>query len=158
MKYKFLIDENIIFYAARLEDEHGNRIPETSEFISMVWKNCHSMVADSELNRRFIKHLKEIKASRNRYQLLHEGMTTITQLFKHSEKCIRDWEDLKPIPNESIYPHEDIHVVRAAAHFKVNLVSIDAELRNAINNSPFFQSLGVRALSPKEALPLANET
>ncbi len=158
MKHRFLLDENIIFYAIRLEDEHDTSIPEAGEFITKAWENCHTIVLDGELNRRFIRHLETITINRSDFEIIQQGMWTVLQFFHHAEKCEVDWNELPLLPDESKYPNEDIHVVRAAAHFKVHVVTTDTELRDSINVSSYFQELGVRALTPKEALPLANET
>jgi hypothetical protein len=78
----------------------------------------------------------------------------IQQLLFKTEKFDQDIGDLPAIPPNVILPNEDVEIVRSAIASRPILVAADQELREAVNGNPI---LGLRAISPAEALILAED-
>lgn len=155
MKHTFLLDENILYYAIKGVDEQENEDLTALNLVRLILKNCHSIVYDLELCRRYSSHLKKLKAVKKFIPL---GTELITKsLLYNTEKAKIKYEEAPTISEENNLPIKDIPVVRAAVYCGAKiLVSGDENLRNIINSK--FSHTGMLAFSPLEALRYARET
>ncbi len=151
MKYNFVLDENIIYFAVKCVDEHENPDATSAELLLLIARNCHTVTTTPELYRRYWKHLEKLKSAPP------QGIPPIlfiNQFLRNADKLRFDNRDLPELPNNAKFPREDIHVAGAALLSGGHLVTGDRPLRDAINAQ---SSLFSEALSPQEALALAQE-
>ena len=79
----------------------------------------------------------------------------IVQLQMNFEKWSLELGDCPELPANTNMPAEDIYIVRLALLSQTVIVSGDAKLRASVNGTP---TLGLRALTPSEALVLAADS
>ena len=153
MKHKFLLDENILHHAVKGVDTQDNPDSTATEFVLTFSKNCHSIVVNAgELLSRYYRHLRGL--SKVRAPAL-EPVFLLREILHKLEKCEFEYVDPPELPPDvNIRQREDIHIVRAALVSHPLIVSAEADLRDDINSQP---TLGLRAVTPQEALQLARE-
>lgn len=79
----------------------------------------------------------------------------LIEFIHNSEKHLWELSEPPALPPGVAIPQEDIFFVRIALISHPLVVTADEELRAAINSQPV---LGLKALSPTEAILLANDT
>jgi len=158
MKHEFVLDENILYLAVRGTDEKGNPDITTSKLLLLILKNCHKIIVDRELNRRYKIHLKKLeKISRD--EPVIPGMDSfVRNLLQNRDKITWHFYPLGSAPDEKTMPRKDIHVVRTGYHFKAKIVTVDKKLAQALSSSASLEKEGVIVLHPSEAIKLAQET
>ncbi len=158
MKHRFVLDENILYLGIKGTDEKGNPDDTTTKLLLLIQKNCHRIIVDKELNRRFRKHLKTLeRISRDDSVVL--GMDIfVRNLLHNKDKVIWHFSPLGSAPDEAIIPRKDVHVVKVGYHFRAKIVTVDRKLAQAISSSTSLKKEGVLALHPGEAVKLAKET
>lgn len=158
MKYKFIVDENIIYCAIRGVDEHDEKDTSSARFLANLLKNCHKIYLDKECNSRFQKNiLPKIERISNIESVL-PGMDLLIQEIVHTqEKIIWDFSDSMQLPDEENIPRKDLYIARCANRFSARIVTLDREFREKINTHAYLKKNVVTALKPEEAIPLVME-
>lgn len=151
MKYRFLLDLNVLYFAIKGVDERGMSDPTASELVRLIRANCHSIVVDRTLADTYWRHTKELL---RQPRLQTQISLFITEFLANSLKMVREESDPPELPAGIKLPPEDRYVVRAALISRPLVVTAEERLRKAINNQP---ELGVRAITPAEALKLARD-
>lgn len=154
MKHKFLLDENILHFAIKGVNKRDERDDTSTELVRRIGLNCHRMVVNNFLIDRYWHQIKRIQ-SEGKGPRAMEPVVFIRELLNKSEKWSFETGECPDLPAEIIVPREDIEIVRLALLAQVKVVTGDEELRAAINDHP---QLGLQALQPIEALPLAADT
>jgi len=72
MKHEFVLDENILYLGIRGTDEKGKPDKTTTKLLILILKNCHKVVVDKELNRRYAKHIKKLEKISKKNPLFQE--------------------------------------------------------------------------------------
>lgn len=157
MKHAFLLDENIIYCAIKCVNDQEKEDTTALNLIYYIIKNCHFVVYDLELCRRYSTHLDKLK---NKREYIPSGIDTLSivksLLYQYVEKAKIKFEKAPPLSEENSLPVKDIHIVRALIHCGAEiLVTYDEKLRNVINSK--FSHISLQALSPVEAIKYAKE-
>ncbi len=152
MKHHFLLDENILHHAVRGVDRHDNPDLTSSTLILFIARNCHRIILNDFLRKRYQAHLEQLKSVKSQ---VFNPLFLVTQLVYNSSKFIMQYDNPPRLPSGCDIPAEDVDVVRAALISHPIFVSAEEELRTAINNC---EALHLRAIDAGEALHLAQET
>jgi hypothetical protein len=150
VKHRFLLDVVILYHAVRGVDQYENPDLTAATLISLIGKNCHTVVADKVLAGKYDPHLRRLWGKPS----LQYGASFITELRYNSSKFFIEGADPPELPTGVKVPREDEYVVRAALISQPLVVTAEKKLLKAINTQP---TLGLRAVSPSEALELAKE-
>jgi hypothetical protein len=148
VRYQFLLDENILYHAARGVDEHDNPDNTARELVRAIARICHTLFVHRVLFERYWNILQKLKTDRSSAS---EASFFINMFMKNLAKRTLDFQGLPELPPSVAIPAEDTHIVKAALISRPIIVTADDELRDAIRNQP---ALGLTALGPKEALDL----
>jgi hypothetical protein len=151
VKYLFLLDDNILYFAIRGVDRHDNPDDTAARLVHTIVEVCHSLVIHDVMRPRYIKILERLR--RERPSHLPPGYF-FNQLLKRADKRTFEFEDLPPLPAGCNVPREDEYLVQAALISRPLLVTGDEPLYNALKNHP---GLGIEVLWPHEALERARE-
>lgn len=151
MKHSFLLDENILYHAVRGVDRRDRPDTTSAELLLRIAENCHHICLDQQLLTRYWRHLQRLV---DEPAPAFQPLNFILEFLHNSAKAHVDYHEPPDLPDEITVPREDTYVVRAALLTKSVLVTADDELRNSVNNQG---ELGVRALTPSEALELARD-
>ena len=116
-------------------DEKGNKDSTTAELLLLILKNCHKIIVDKELNRRFMTHLKKLEKISRDESVIPGMKEFVRNLLQNKDKIIWHFSPLSEAPDEDTMPRKDIHVVRAGYSFKAKIVTADKELAQAISSS-----------------------
>jgi hypothetical protein len=154
VKHRFLLDENILYFAIYGVDEHDQPDLTSAELVRRIGANCHRIVVNNFLRERYWVPINQAINEGRRPRAM-EPVSFIVQLQMNSEKWSLELSDCPELPAHVDVPAEDIHIVRLALLSQTIIVSGDAELRAAVNGTPV---LGLRALTPSEALVLAADS
>lgn len=158
MKYKFIVDENIFYCAIRGVDEYEGIDRSSARFLTYLLKNCHKICLDEKCNKRFEKTIRIKLGNISKTEPVLPGIDILIQDIVHtSEKIIRDFSNSGEFPDDEKIPHKDLYLARCAYHFSAKVVTLDGDLKNAINANPFLKEKGIEALRPEDAIPLVLE-
>lgn len=153
MKHKFLLDENILHFAIKGVDEYDQPDLTSMELVLRIARNCHKIVVNNFLRQRYWFQIKRIRSERRPPAL--EPVSVIKQIVHNSEKWSFEYADCPEIPAGVSVPLEDVEIVRLALLARVLIVTGDGPLTLAVNSAP---ALGIKAITPADALALARET
>jgi len=154
VKHKFLLDENILHFAIKGTNEKNEPDQTSTELVRLVAQNCHSIAVNRFLLRRYWNQINQIQREGRRPSAL-EPVFFITQLLKNSTKWAFEPDECPALPTRVVVPAEDVEIVRLALSAQTIIVTGDADLRTAVNDS---HALGLQALTPADALQLAAES
>lgn len=154
MKHRFLLDENILYFAVLGVDEHGSPDSASIELASRIGANCHRIVIDAFLIDRYHRHLLLIGREHRRGNA-NEPISYIRELLKKAEKLQWRQEDYPELPAGVMIPAKDVEIVRLALLYQAVIVTCDEPLTAALGKAA---GLGLRVLRPVEALELAADT
>ena len=149
MKRVFLLDENIIVRAAKLEDDHANSDPTALRLALRIAEKCHRLALHQTIWEKYMRHLAGIDT---RQYVVSQAVSFLRNLIWNADKIDQQLDPLPEIPPGVTVPRKDHHIVRCALAAKALLVTTDGRLKDAIEACP---TLGLTALSPAEALALA---
>jgi len=149
VKLVFLLDENIIVSAAKLQDDRGNSDPTALRLAFRIAEKCHRIAVHWTIWEPCIKKLAAIDT---RQYLVSQAVSFLRDFVWNADKIDQQLDPLPEIPPGVTVPRKDHHIVRCALSAKAPIVTTDRALRRAIEACP---ALGLTALSPAEALALA---
>jgi hypothetical protein len=157
MKHEFVLDENILYLAIKGTDERGERDTTSTRLLLLILKNCHKIVVDAELNRRYRKLIRTLERISRAEPVIPEMENFVRNLLQNKDKVMWHFSSLAPVPDEEKIPRKDIHVVRTGYHFEAKIITVDKELAEGIYS---LASSGERVvvLHPRDAITLAEET
>lgn len=148
MKHRFLLDENILYFAINGTDEHDDPDLTCATLVRQIGANCHKIVLNTFLLNRYHSHLRRMIGEQRRARAL-QPVSFIRELLNNSDKRGWEHEDCPELPEGVEVPRKDIEIVRLALLARSHIVTCDGPLRTAVNASPV---LNLRALTPAEAL------
>lgn len=154
MKHRFLLDENILYFAIYGVDEHDHADQTSTELVRRIGANCHRIVVNNFLRQRYWVPINQAIREGRRPKAM-EPVSFIVQLQMNSEKWSLELSDCPELPEGVVVPGEDLDIVRLALLAQTKIVTGDGKLRAAVNGSPV---LGLQALTPGEALVLAADS
>jgi hypothetical protein len=149
MKHVFVLDENIPILAVEGKDDQGNPDLTADDTIKEIGRNCHRIAVSRELADRYWHRLKGLE---RRGYYGHEPLSYFAQLVKNSDKVVSPLGPAPDLPAALRIKPDDVIIVQCALAAGAALVTTDRPLRDAITACP---ALGLRVLSPAEALALA---
>ncbi len=152
MTQRFILDENVVIFAEKGEDDSGDRDLTCLELITRIIRICHTLVLDSRLWGKYQSQLSDLTSSDA--QVSVRVLPMLVNAFRRVGKI-----DLKPnappFPEEESIPagsQDDVEIVRLAVETGATLVTTDRPLKNDLNSCGVMETHGLRLLSPNEAL------
>lgn len=140
-----------------IKDEDARRQPNKTcaQLIDLIGRNCHRIVVDSTVAKKYESHLSELMAE-PRYQI--RVALLLANVIYNPQKFFVQTSAPHEIPDTvaSAIPREDHYVVSAALESHPIVVTDEKKLRDRINAHR--GALGLTAISPSEALELAKDT
>jgi hypothetical protein len=140
-----------------IKDEDAARQPDKTcaNLIDLIGQNCHRIVVDRTMAEKYDSHLVELLAQ-PQYQI--RVAVLLTKVVYNPEKFSVESSEPPAIPADvvDVIPKEDHYVVRAALISHPVIVTDEEKLRKRINAHS--DVLGLRAISPSEALELAKDS
>lgn len=126
-----------------------------AQLLQLIAQNCHGIVANKEVRRRYDLHLSELFAQ-PRYQV--QTALFLANFVHNPQKFIVETSEPPEIPKGLIgdIPHEDAYVVRAGLLSLPIIVTAEKRLLSRINKNR--NTLGLKAVTPAEALELAKDS
>jgi hypothetical protein len=152
VKRRFLLDENVIHHAIKGVDEHDHRDLTSAELVLLIARNCHSITLNGFLHDRYMVHIHKLQAVKSG---VLQPVFMLSQLVLNPTKAVWEYDNPPRLPEGCHIPAEDVDVVRSALISHPIFVSAEENLRRAINNC---EALHLQAVSPREALAIAQET
>jgi hypothetical protein len=142
----------VVYHAIKGVDESGNPDQTSGELVRLIGENCHTTVADSEVAERYSRHLKELLSIPS---LLYKTTEFLWEVIYNSSKFVAEPSPAPELPQGVKAPRGDEYVVRAALISHPIVVTADKQVLRDVNAQPV---LGLRAVTPAEALELARES
>ncbi len=155
MKHRFLLDIMVIFFAIKEENAQQQRDRTCADLVQLIGQNCHSLVVDKTISQKYDSRLSEF-FSKPQYQT--QAMLFLADVVHNRQKFVIETLEPPEIPPVAVahIPHEDRYVVKAALVSRPIVVTDERRLLNAINENSAL--LGLKAITPREALELAKDT
>lgn|GEM_PF-2130730 len=161
MKRHFVLDENIVILAQKMEDESGHPDPACWELLRAIEANCHSLVFTQAVWERWMSQLSTLLRPRQKTFLTPNVLEIVQSLFTNAAKDSRFIQDdeVSSVDGLDDLPHVDIgdrDFVRAAASVdRAVLVTSDGPLRAILNDNGIPDRHSFLVCDSKSALPLA---
>jgi predicted nucleic acid-binding protein len=146
LRYKFLLDLNVIYDAVRGVDRQDDPDQSAVRLLDLMAVICHGITIHTTLIGEYLSRLNRLKLARPTHL---DPVGFIKQFIVNSAKRNFEYDNLAELPAGVTVPREDEHLVRAALISHPIVVTEDTGLHAAINSHP---SLALRALTIKEAL------
>jgi hypothetical protein len=145
----------VIFFAIKEENAQQQRDKTCANLIELIGQNCHCLVVDKTMNQKYDSRLSEF-FSQPQYQT--QTALFLANIIHNPQKFVIETSAPPEIPPGIVgrIPHEDRYVVKAGLVSHPTVVTDERSLLNAINDNHAL--LGLRAISPAEALELAKDT
>ena len=152
MKHRFLLDVMVLYFA--IKEEREGEVPDLTcaRLVQRIGENCHRIVANTELRRRYESHLSEL-FSEPRFQV--RTALFLADIVHNAAKFVVEAAEAPALPQGLTpgMPHEDDYVVRAALISWPVIVTSERRLLDWINRNS--AALGLEAIDPAEALARA---
>ncbi len=146
MTMYLILDENIIFLSAKVEDDQGNPDNTCTELINNILGKNDVIRVNVELFENYTRVLKSLEAR------VHSTAYTVKLLnLLRGAGLIDYWtSELNKVKNEEQLPGDDVYLVRLAACSKTDLVSTDSPLGEAMNDAEILKNYKIRFLVPQK--------
>jgi len=151
MTQRFILDENIVILAQKLENEREEPGSTCRELINQIIGICYPIVFDIPLWDKYYRQLAELRdydphGARSVLRLMYLATAVADKLQR---------QDVGAFPEETDIPQgsqDDVPIVRLAVHTGATLVTTDEALRDDLNTSGVQERYSLQVLSPEEAL------
>jgi len=157
MKHTFVVDENILICGARGVDEHDNDDPTSSLFLSLLLKNCHIIMVDPHIIKKYRQWLDRLKVEANRGFIDPQMLSVLSNIVYHADKLVEFGNSISSEVDLGTIPRKDRELAGLAYHLGLTMVTLDERLRSSINEHPSFMTKQLKALHPREALKIVKE-
>jgi hypothetical protein len=142
----------VVYHAIKGVDESGNPDQTSGELVRLIGENCHTAVADSEVAEKYSRHFKELLSIPS---LLYKTTEFLWEVIYNSSKFVVETSPTPELPSGVKAPRGDEYVLKAALISHPIVVTADKDLLRDVNAQAV---LGLRAVTPADALELAKET
>ncbi len=145
MTLHLILDENVIEFAAKLQNHNDELNPTCGNLISEISKRCDIIYCTKQLFERYSHKLKILE------QKFHEA-AYIAKLLTHMaiQGKIKFEPDAPRLPNEEGIPPDDAYLVRLAVKKSCILVSTDCRLREKLESSGLIKKHDIQIKHPEE--------
>ena len=145
----------VLFFAIKEENAQQQRDRTCANLIDLIGQNCHRVLVDKTINEKYEKRLSEF-SSQPQYQT--QTALFLADVVYNPQKFVIETSAPPEIPPGVVgsIPHEDRYIVKAALISRPIVVTDEVALLNAINSN--HELLGLKAITPAEALQLARDT
>ena len=145
----------VIFFAIKEQNAQQQRDRTCADLVQLIGQNCHSLVVDRTISQKYDSRLSEF-FSQPHY--LTQSALFLANVVHNAQKFVVETPEPPEIPAGLIgdIPHEDRYVVKAALISHPIVVTDEVALLAAINRN--HKLLGLKAITPAEALELAKDT
>jgi hypothetical protein len=144
----------VLYFAIKEECEGG--VPDRTcvDLVQLIVENCHGIVVDKEVNRRYDRHLSGL-FSQPQYQT--QTALFLADVVHNPQKFVVETSEPPELPSSLIgdIPREDRYLVRAALISFPIIVTAEKRPLDGINKNR--DQLGLTAATPSEALEVAKE-
>lgn len=145
MTQHLILDENVIEFAAKVQDEDGNLDNTCLALINDIIKQCDHMHCTDELLENYSQKLKAL-------QTKFGGASTVVKLLvlatKHGKIKVRG--PAPSLSDEEKIPDDDRYLVRFAVNTGHILVSADGKLKTKLQEAKLIEKYRIRIMHPRE--------
>ena len=145
----------VLFFAIKEQNAEREHDETCSNLIQLIGQNCHRIVVDRTIRGKYLGRLAEFF---DQPQYLTQTVFFLTDFVYNSAKFIIETSESPDLPATALdgIPKEDRYVVRAGLISHPIIVTDEKDLRDSINERQ--DVLGLKAITPAEALELAKDT
>lgn len=155
MKHRFILDIMVLFFAVKGENAKCERDETCADLIRLIGQNCHRIVVDRTMREKYLGRLAEL-FGKPQYQA--PTALFLANIVYNSAKFMIETSEPPDLPAAALdgIPKEDHYVIRAGLISHPIIVTDEKDLRDSINERQGV--LGLKAITPAEALELAKDT
>jgi hypothetical protein len=152
MKLVFVVDENVLIFALKVENAQGEVDLTALTALSDILTNCHSIAVDDEL---FNKYMQKCKAlSKGNCKIVPNLISLLNIALWNQSKSI--WFSNPPIvQSENDIHQDDPFIVRLAVATAAILVTDDNRLRESIERCGISARYNLKVVSSQQAIEYA---
>ncbi len=145
----------VLFFAIKEENAKREHDETCANLIQLIGQNCHRIVVDRTMRGKYLDRLAEF-FGQPQYQT--PTALFLSNVVYNSAKFIIETSEPPDLPAATLegIPKEDHYVVRAGLISRPIIVTDERDLRDSINERQ--DLLGLKAITPAEALELAKDT
>ena len=149
MTPRFILDENVIILAQKLENDRGEKDSTCYDLLDQIIKICHPIVVDLILWRKYMRQLGGFQTTPHLAGVLKSPTLPAGKLAFQQDTPQFDEET--DIPQGS---QDDVEIVRLAVVTRAILVTTDQPLINDLKTAGIPEIYNLQVVSPGDALNL----
>ena len=153
MTQRFILDENIVILAQKLENDREERDTTSRRLLDNIIDICHTIVLDPILWGQYQHQLSSLP--RDQPMGPRSVMRIMYSALQIDGKIAISSQDASSFPEEGKIPagsQDDVPIVRLAVESGATLVTTDQALREDLNSCGVQEKYNLDVLSPDEAL------
>jgi hypothetical protein len=143
----FVLDENIVLFAAKFQDASGEEDHASLTALTTILSKCDIMHCSRELYRKYLDKLHNLGA-------MNQSGSFVEKLLIHMKKLgklrLYDYEIPPKLPEERGIPEDDIFIIRLTVWTKSILVTSDCRLKEHLANHGLIQKYNLVIRKPWE--------
>ena len=149
MTLRFILDENVIILAQKLENDRGEKDRTCYDLLDQIIKICHPIVVDLILWRKYMRQLGGFQATPHLAGVLNGPTLPAGKLA--FQRDAPQFDEETAIPQGS---QDDVEIVRLAVATGAILVTTDQPLINDLETARIREIYNLQVVSPGDAINL----
>lgn len=143
----YVLDENVIMFAAKLQNADGEEDHTSFVVLANILAKCDLMHCSRELYRKYLQKLRTLGQ-------VNQSAKFVERLLIHMKKLgklrLYDYEIPPKLPEEEGIPKDDVFIIRLTAWTKSVLVTSDCRLRDRLVEAHLIQKYNLQLKKPWE--------
>lgn len=161
MKHTFIVDHNVIQFAVAGTNDQEDEDYTCAEVIGAIAKNCHRVPKTEAIYQRQLSKLA-VEQSRSSFRFPQAGMLANVWRGVLQNAVKSPWVQESDLPDldaecRQQVKDDDHDFLQLAIHQQAPLITTDGPLRVAIVQLGVAREWSWQAITPDEALPIAEE-
>lgn len=153
MKKVFVVDENVIYHAARKVNNRDEPDEASSVFLNQLAENCHKMILEKRIINKYFQIIDRLEREQNIFPIGNFSKF-FHSVVKNREKWIQIPGEIPKLEDAGGISTEDVFLVENSNYSGRPIVSNDETL---INELSVKENLDIEILTAKEAISLVSE-
>ncbi|WP_268541337.1 hypothetical protein [Candidatus Nitrosotenuis cloacae] len=146
MTLELILDENIMEFSARVENETGDGDPTCLGLLNDILRRCDYVHCTVELLEKYRSMLKRLEST------VRSASATakLLEMIMYGGKLKIADNTPATLQNEQSIPPDDVYLIRLAVSTNAILVSADGRLKTRLDESGLTRTYGLRIMHPSE--------
>lgn len=148
-----ILDENILVFAAKMEDENGVKNRKHARLLFDILDRCDILLCSKELHQKYLSKLDLL--TKAGYDNAYSVIRTIVHVRQLGKLRVQDDPPSMDNLDEQKVPRKDLFIIRLAAKTKALVITSDGKLRDKLVAEGLDAKYQFRIMKPEEVRSLS---